>query len=138
MKPIIFLRFKKNFAISHLSSVIRHFFKTFNKLFLAPYVTISSPFLILIILLSFSCSSTEEPQQLLGGGGEANPELKTNAEALKNFQDMRFGMFVHWGPVALKGTEIGWSRGREIPISEYDSLYTRFNPTKFDETNGSV
>ena len=27
------------------------------------------------------------------------------------------------GPVALKGTEIGWSRGREIPIGEYDNLY---------------
>ena len=45
---------------------------------------------------------------------------------------MRFGMFIHWGPVSLKGTEIGWSRGAQIPIAEYDNLYKQFNPTKFN------
>jgi len=46
--------------------------------------------------------------------------------------EARFGMFIHWGPVSLKGTEIGWSRGREVPIVVYDNLYREFNPTKFD------
>ncbi len=32
---------------------------------------------------------------------------------LEWWKDARFGMFIHWGPVSLKGTEIGWSRGRE-------------------------
>ena len=40
------------------------------------------------------------------GGGEAYPDLLTNKEALKSFQDLRFGMFIHWGPVSLRGTEI--------------------------------
>jgi alpha-L-fucosidase len=53
----------------------------------------------------------------------------------------RFGMFVHWGPVSLQGTEIGWSRGGErrgtggtgqVPVEIYDNLYTQFNPVKFD------
>ncbi len=44
----------------------------------------------------------------------------------------RFGLFIHWGPVSLKGTEIGWSRGREVPVAEYDQLYERFNPEQFD------
>lgn len=66
------------------------------------------------------------------GGGEANPELKTNAESLKEWQDLKFGLFVHWGPVSLRGTEIGWSRGREVPIEEYDNLYKEFNPVLFD------
>lgn len=44
----------------------------------------------------------------------------------------RFGMFVHWGPVSLRGTEIGWSRGAQVPVDEYDQLYQRFNPTNFD------
>lgn len=65
------------------------------------------------------------------GGGEANPDLKTHAAALKDFQDMRFGMFIHWGPVSLRGEEISWSRGREIPIEEYDQLYKEFNPEHF-------
>ncbi|HEY2828022.1 MAG TPA: alpha-L-fucosidase, partial [Pirellulales bacterium] len=26
------------------------------------------------------------------------------------WREARFGMFIHWGPVSLKGTEISWSR----------------------------
>ncbi len=55
-------------------------------------------------------------------------------DALKQWQDMRFGLFIHWGPVSLKGTEIGWSRGREVPREEYDQLYKEFNPVDFDAT----
>ena len=32
-------------------------------------------------------------------------------ERLQWWTDARFGMFIHWGPISLKGTEIGWSRG---------------------------
>ena len=48
------------------------------------------------------------------------------------WRDTRFGMFIHWGPVSLKGTEIGWSRGDGVSIEEYDNLYKQFNPTKFN------
>jgi alpha-L-fucosidase len=48
------------------------------------------------------------------------------------WREARFGMFVHWGPVSLRGTEIGWSRGKEVPIEEYDALCRRFDPTLFD------
>jgi alpha-L-fucosidase len=55
----------------------------------------------------------------------------------------RFGLFIHWGPVSLKGTEIGWSRagerrgyrqgpGKEVPVAVYDNLYREFNPVRFD------
>src|SRR6478752_1063137 len=44
----------------------------------------------------------------------------------------RFGLFVNWGPVSLKGTEIGWSRGREVPVAEYDQLYHQSYPTNFN------
>ncbi len=55
-----------------------------------------------------------------------------NAARLAWWREARFGMFIHWGPVSLKGTEIGWSRGDSVPIVEYDALYRSFNPTKFD------
>lgn len=55
-----------------------------------------------------------------------------NAARLEEWRAMRFGMFIHWGPVSLKGTEIGWSRGAQIPVAEYDQLYTSFNPVKFN------
>ena len=54
------------------------------------------------------------------------------AARMKWWVDARFGLFLHWGPVSLKGTEIGWSRGRQVPVQVYDNLYRRFNPIKFD------
>ena len=74
-------------------------------------------------------------------------EAKTSApppdlERLQWWRDARFGLFIHWGPVSLKGTEIGWSRGGErrgyksrgtqIPVEVYDNLYRQFNPAKFN------
>ncbi len=68
----------------------------------------------------------------LSGGGEANPDLHTNLQALQQWESLRFGMFIHWGPVSLRGTEIGWSRGTSVPVTDYDSLYKEFNPVLFD------
>ena len=58
--------------------------------------------------------------------------LKVKPEALKKWMDMRFGMFICWGPVSLTGHEIGWSRGKQTPIKEYDNLYKRWKPKNFD------
>ncbi|MBC9932768.1 alpha-L-fucosidase [Chitinophaga qingshengii] len=62
--------------------------------------------------------------------GYAQTPSKTTA--LRQFMNDRFGMFIHWGPVSLRGAEIGWSRDKEVPISDYDSLYKEFNPVLFD------
>lgn len=60
---------------------------------------------------------------------------------LQWWREARFGMFIHWGPVSVNGTEISWSRighphdlpGMEtVPPEIYDNLYKKFNPTKFD------
>ena len=67
-------------------------------------------------------------QAQYSGGGDLNPNLLTKQKSLKEFQEMRFGMFIHWGPVSLKGEEISWSRGKQIPIDVYDQLYKDFNP----------
>lgn len=61
-------------------------------------------------------------------------DIRTGKKIMDGFMDLRFGMFIHWGPVTLKGTEIGWSRGAEVPVEEYDSLYKRFDPVHFDAT----
>lgn len=52
--------------------------------------------------------------------------------AVEAWKDLRFGMFIHWGPVSLTGHEIGWSRGAQTPIEVYDALYRKFNPTNFN------
>ena len=36
-------------------------------------------------------------------------------ERLQWWAEARFGMFIHWGPVSLKGTEISWSRANTNP-----------------------
>ena len=53
-------------------------------------------------------------------------------EAVARWQAMRFGMFIHWGPVSLTAHEIGWSRGSQTPVEVYDNLYKQFNPEKFN------
>ncbi len=53
-------------------------------------------------------------------------------QTVERWRNDRFGMFIHWGPVSLTGHEIGWSRGAQTPIGEYDNLYRKFNPTKFN------
>jgi alpha-L-fucosidase len=58
--------------------------------------------------------------------------LTVKPEAVEAWKDMRFGMFICWGPVSLTGQEIGWSRGNQTPIKEYDDLYKKWNPDKFD------
>src|SRR5512141_271002 len=71
------------------------------------------------------------------------PEQK--AQRLQWWREARFGMFIHWGPVSLKGTELSWSRDAprrgidgvnggkgEVPVDVYDNLYKEFNPVKFN------
>lgn len=79
--------------------------------------------------------------------GQVNKEsadfLKADKQDIQQWQEMKFGLFIHWGPVSLKGTEIGWSRGGErrgrddkstgsIQVEIYDNLYKQFNPVKFN------
>jgi alpha-L-fucosidase len=85
-----------------------------------------------LILAAFAAASSFLPALAVDGtrpGPEAYPP---QPEAVKRWRDLRFGMFIHWGPVSLKGTEIGWSRGKEVPTEEYDNLYKQFNPTGFN------
>ncbi|MFI5379060.1 MAG: alpha-L-fucosidase [Tepidisphaerales bacterium] len=86
--------------------------------------------LALMVLISMQSAS----------GAAAATETKEQREArMAWWREARFGMFIHWGPVSLKGTEIGWSRQGgpngargAIPNEVYDNLYKEFNPTKFD------
>jgi alpha-L-fucosidase len=80
---------------------------------------------------------------LPGQSAAKNPAESGQAyeQRMQWWTDARFGLFVHWGPVSLKGTEISWSRGGErrgtggtgeIPVEVYDDLYKQFNPVNFD------
>ncbi|NLH17934.1 MAG: alpha-L-fucosidase, partial [Phycisphaerae bacterium] len=78
---------------------------------------------------------------LFSGIGSAAETPQEREARIGWWRQARFGMFIHWGPVSLKGTEISWSRANsnpacpnrgEIPVEVYDNLYKQFNPTQFD------
>ncbi|MFO7976346.1 MAG: alpha-L-fucosidase, partial [Candidatus Hydrogenedentota bacterium] len=92
---------------------------------------------LLVVFLAVGCAPAFAQQMV----DQDKPYLKAAPEDMKWWREARFGLFIHWGPVSLKGTEIGWSRGGErrgregtgeIPVEVYDNLYKEFNPTEFD------
>src|ERR1019366_2296982 len=46
---------------------------------------------------------------------EAHVGPRPYPERLRWWAEGRFGMFIHWGPVSLKETEISWSRANSNP-----------------------
>jgi len=89
------------------------------------------------VFLLATCSA----RQATIGRKKSADFLNADKQDIQQWREMKFGLFIHWGPVSLKGTEIGWSRGGErrgrsgkgqIPAEEYDNLYKQFNPVKFD------
>jgi len=59
------------------------------------------------------------------------------------FVNAKFGVFVHWGPYSLAEVPASWGRlgprpgakaiaRQGVPLEEYDNLYKRFNPVKFN------
>ena len=105
--------------------------------------------------LSFSPAYPEAGQALVSFAGDANIKQKDDDEAWLYAQpheaqwlkDARFGLFVHWNPIAQLGHDLSWSRkgGRRwgkikvpdhgfIPMEKYDNLYKTFNPVDFNPT----
>lgn len=82
-------------------------------------------FLNLLLLLTISGPLSAQVEKV-------TPIVKTSKVVIDQFMDLRFGMFIHWGPVALRGTEIGWSRGNQVPFEDYDQLHKEFNPVLFN------
>ncbi|TAJ49259.1 MAG: alpha-L-fucosidase [Chitinophagaceae bacterium] len=55
-----------------------------------------------------------------------------NLAARKNFQDMKFGMFIHWGASSVLGSGEWVMNNRNIRVNEYNTLQRVFNPIDFD------
>jgi alpha-L-fucosidase len=81
-----------------------------------------NPLLIFLLLLFFFAADGQQTAAI----------ITTPKAVIDEFMDQRFGLFIHFGPVSLRGTEIGWSRNKEVPQEEYDNLYKEFNPALFN------
>ncbi|MDF7824610.1 alpha-L-fucosidase [Pontiellaceae bacterium B12227] len=89
----------------------------------------------IILYLAVLCS--------LAGCRSTTPEPEVVAQSpLEEFEQMKFGLFIHWGLYAVPAGEwngqpvrgIGeWiMKWEKIPVPEYEKLATQFNPVKFN------
>ena len=80
---------------------------------------------LLAILLPVPC----------GAGDASDPVVALRSEALAEqtqwFRDAKFGMFIHWGLYSQLGAGERVMLEREIPVPEYETLVTRFDPVRF-------
>lgn len=55
-----------------------------------------------------------------------------NLKARQEFQDDKFGMFIHWGVYSVLGDGEWVFHNRKLTVHEYDRLPAFFDPEKFD------
>src|SRR3954469_4264772 len=55
-----------------------------------------------------------------------------NLQARREFQDMKFGMFIHWGVYSVLGDGEWIFHNRKLKVDEYNRLPMFFDPEKFD------
>lgn len=55
-----------------------------------------------------------------------------NQQSRKEFQDMKFGMFIHWGIYSQLGDGEWVMNNKKIPYNDYKRLADFFNPQEFD------
>lgn len=57
---------------------------------------------------------------------------QVSSQGLNWFQDIRFGMFIHWGLYSILAKQEWVMHTDRIPVSEYEKLAPQFNPAKFN------
>lgn len=77
-----------------------------------------------ILLFSFIAAFTLQAQTY-------NP-TKENLDAREAFQDIKLGMFIHWGVASVLGDGEWVMNNKNIGVKEYSRLINIFNPQNFD------
>lgn len=60
--------------------------------------------------------------------------LKLPEKEVRKWQNLKFGMFIHWGLYSIVGKGEWWMFNEKISVEEYAKLAQQFNPQKFDAT----
>ena len=85
-----------------------------------------SRFALMIVLVTAVLSSRHSFAQ---SDYQPTPE---NLQARHEFQDMKFGMFIHWGVYSVLGDGEWVFHNRKLTVDEYNRLPAFFDPEKFD------
>ncbi len=104
--------------------------------------------LTIVMLLQFLISCGDDTKDNVPTTIEYNKSKLEYEARVKWLKEAKFGVIVHFGPGTLTGEEISWCRISDRgdgsnpyesdfcevtrTPEEYDSLYTQFNPTKFN------
>lgn len=88
--------------------------------FFAPMKKILAPLCCLLSLLTATAQSYQPAPQ--------------NLQAREQFQDNKFGMFIHWGLSSMLGDGEWVMNNRNIKVDDYSRLLRAFNPVDFDAT----
>ena len=84
-----------------------------------------------IIAFIISFQSSLFAQSLPRLSGDYIP-AKENLEARHQFQDNKYGMFIHWGLSSVLGDGEWVMNNRNIKVADYTRLLRAFNPVDFD------
>lgn len=85
--------------------------------------------IINVVLLGIVCLSFA-PLQIFAQ--KTYQPTKSNLAARQWFQEAKFGMFIHWGVYSVLGDGEWVMQVKKIPVSEYEKLPARFNPSEFN------
>ena len=69
---------------------------------------------------------------IIGGYAQSYTPTAANQAARAQFQNMKFGMFIHWGASSVLGSGEWVMNNRNIRVKEYQQLQKVFNPIDFN------
>lgn len=87
---------------------------------------------LLIICLMFASVGIAKAQNEALGMLKSYTPSAENLASRKEFQDMKFGMFIHWGIYSELGAGEWVMHERKIPYDSYKRLASFFRPDDFD------
>jgi alpha-L-fucosidase len=91
-----------------------------------PFIAMLARFALALLLAAITLSAKNAAAQ---SPYEPSPE---NLQARREFQDMKFGMFIHWGVYSVLGDGEWVFHNRKLKVDEYNRLPLFFDPQKFD------
>ncbi len=87
-----------------------------------------------LLFICLACLATTIGKAQKDTNGQTTPYIPTqeNLDTRKNFQDMKFGMFIHWGIYSELGAGEWVMHQRNIPYNNYMRLADFFRPDDFN------
>jgi alpha-L-fucosidase len=82
--------------------------------------------LLLNTLLAFALTAS------IASGQSAYQPSRDNLKARQEFQDMKYGLFIHWGVYSVLGDGEWVLHNRKLQVHDYERLPKYFDPEKFD------